>query len=1031
MSAKTHGATSTIVGSVAARVRFSPAGIYLPKAPFRRPERTLESCDHGTSFAGSTRNDDTAKRRIVQEEDEGAEPFFTSSSSSSSSRSTSKLSILDLLGELSPSLERGVRYDRIRLGPPILVRRTDETGPDCTTRTSSRASSGFGGYDAASNTRGSYSGSSSDAPPAIRIAGKPRWRRQLEKLHNYPTEVSSSSGNAEVPGSESDTRFSSTSSASSSSTSSSSWSTGAANVAPPRISQLAEDRVAVTSLRSVQLLPSIRERISRLLQDFGNKRDLQRHGRYIQDIMRSRSSAEIPARLASRFLPEFDDGESPMDRIVKDPAYQAAIRGQEYKDLSSPSLAEEDENKIDNLDEDHVEASTRSDSDDHSHSATKRSKPNKYEDIFADEDENNDEETSTSDDEMDGNKSSGVRPPKTMAYLTRLARAHADDSHHKLYQMFWSPEAALAYLGERYQGAYASNMRILHEVRLRCLGFNPKRVLDYGSGPAPSVAAALRIFDTVEEVVLVEPSAHMVQLGQHILKDYTSGPQFQHYFDARKLQDEEEQDFLETGVDEQELSPEEEEAEVARTLDDEDGFRVASGAGLAGDHEGSIGTRGDESSDADPLAQPSRSSYSNPYSGTSKRRPLRVPPKLQWQSCLYDERTTGVAPERRFDLITLSYVQMDIKGQPSRDMLIRNLWNRLAPGGVLMLVERGTPTGFRFMHHTREMFIEEMGTQHFHFVAPCPHESMCPLAVTGRDWCHFSQRVGRLSPKVYCKGSRAKNMENEKFSFLAIRRGPGPRVRYASEKQCPTAEEKSYFWPRVVFPSIKRGGHVLMDVCSRCTKGCTSISSSSSGTGTDDHSKSAGCGSVSGRSGSTAKDTSATTSSTSAFGSTTSSSSSGNKEVVESSRFERISTSKAKAHLFGFRFSRQCMWGDLWRYPKRVNRAEARAYITDDTRQHLDRLAKKAIQAMGLDADDDCLAAEARKKKSSDETNDDEARAYAKATQTHKNHTKRNDTSPASNSNANHSSSAKKVSTVAGQPSFWREKRNSEYHYGK
>lgn len=91
---------------------------------------------------------------------------------------------------------------------------------------------------------------------------------------------------------------------------------------------------------------------------------------------------------------------------------------------------------------------------------------------------------------------------------------------------------------------------------------------------------------------------------------------------------------------------------------------------------------------------------------------------------MYEEGGFGEeGSQKRFDLITLSYVQMDVRGQPSRDMLIRNLWNRLNyPNGVLVLVERGTPTGFRFMHHTREMFIEEIGTEHFHFVAPCPHE---------------------------------------------------------------------------------------------------------------------------------------------------------------------------------------------------------------------------------------------------------------------------------------------------------------------
>ena len=140
---------------------------------------------------------------------------------------------------------------------------------------------------------------------------------------------------------------------------------------------------------------------------------------------------------------------------------------------------------------------------------------------------------------------------------------------------------------------------------------------------------------------------------------------------------------------------------------------------------------------------------------------------LRWQAALYES-------SERFDLVIASHCQLELRGQPSRDLLVKNLWNRVAPGGVLVLIEPGTPTGFRFMHHTRELFIRDISDEHFHFVAPCPHEGPCPLAFTGRDWCHFSQRIFRLDHKLYTKGSRSKIVEEEKFSFLALRRGPGP-----------------------------------------------------------------------------------------------------------------------------------------------------------------------------------------------------------------------------------------------------------------
>ena len=72
--------------------------------------------------------------------------------------------------------------------------------------------------------------------------------------------------------------------------------------------------------------------------------------------------------------------------------------------------------------------------------------------------------------------------------VSRLARAHLLDRRQVLYQMFWSPEASVAYLAHSYPNNYAVNFRILYEVKKRCPDFSPKTMLDYGAGPAPSVA---------------------------------------------------------------------------------------------------------------------------------------------------------------------------------------------------------------------------------------------------------------------------------------------------------------------------------------------------------------------------------------------------------------------------------------------------------------------------------------------------------------------------------------------------------------
>ena len=245
--------------------------------------------------------------------------------------------------------------------------------------------------------------------------------------------------------------------------------------------------------------------------------------------------------------------------------------------------------------------------------------------------------------------------------------------------------------------------------------------------------------------------------------------------------------------------------------------------------------------------------------------------EIDWRSSLWG--ATG----EQFDLVIASYVLMEIRDTESRDLLVKNLFSRVAPGGVLVILDCGTPTGFRFIHRIREQFI--LGEKSScHIVAPCSHEKACPLAMTGRDWCHFDQGVRRLPHYLYSKGSRKNNIDYEKFSYLVIRKGvESPRQKYTHESLATTSWEKSFFWPRVVMPAIKAGGHTLMDVCS------------------------------------------------------------------PSGRFERLMVSKSKPHQFGFRFSRKIMWGDLWRYPRRLARKEAReSYTPEQIKEHMDKLREAA-----------------------------------------------------------------------------------------
>ena len=119
-------------------------------------------------------------------------------------------------------------------------------------------------------------------------------------------------------------------------------------------------------------------------------------------------------------------------------------------------------------------------------------------------------------------------------------------------------------------------------------------------------------------------------------------------------------------------------------------------------------------------------------------------------------------------------------------------------------------------------------------------------------------------------------VDTEKYSYLVIRKGAGPRQVYKNSMQTEVEWEKSYFWPRVVMAPIKAAGHTLIDVCSR------------------------------------------------------------------PNNFERLVVSRGKSHACGYRPSRKLIWGDLWRYPKRLSWREARDYTPEDTKAHLGRLQRVA-----------------------------------------------------------------------------------------
>eukprot|EP00268_Persea_americana_P041615 TRINITY_DN4154_c0_g1_i5.p1 TRINITY_DN4154_c0_g1~~TRINITY_DN4154_c0_g1_i5.p1 ORF type:complete len:512 (+),score=109.55 TRINITY_DN4154_c0_g1_i5:430-1965(+) len=162
-------------------------------------------------------------------------------------------------------------------------------------------------------------------------------------------------------------------------------------------------------------------------------------------------------------------------------------------------------------------------------------------------------------------------------------------------------------------------------------------------------------------------------------------------------------------------------------------------------------------------------------------------------------------PEREHDLVVASYVLGEIPSLRDRITVVRQLWDLTRD--VLVLVEPGTPHGSSIICQmrshilwmakrkcrksddalskgSREMQISgdnaEASRSGAFVVAPCSHDGTCPLENSGK-YCHFVQRLERTSSqRAYkrSKGEPLRGFEDEKFCFVALRRGERPREQW-------------------------------------------------------------------------------------------------------------------------------------------------------------------------------------------------------------------------------------------------------------
>ncbi|KAJ7553596.1 hypothetical protein O6H91_06G104700 [Diphasiastrum complanatum] len=188
----------------------------------------------------------------------------------------------------------------------------------------------------------------------------------------------------------------------------------------------------------------------------------------------------------------------------------------------------------------------------------------------------------------------------------------------------------------------------------------------------------------------------------------------------------------------------------------------------------------------------------------------KVAPSIRYYKNLQDLQRSLPQDERGHDLVISSYALGELQTMKERISTIRQLW--ALTRDILVLIEPGTPQGSKLIRESRAHILalerkrflrqkvdgdvspdrgegDKKGTavkQHIMLgnafvVAPCPHDGVCPMDKTDQ-WCHFIQRLERTpsqrTTKRLVKTGALRGYEDEKFSFVVLRRGIRPRIQW-------------------------------------------------------------------------------------------------------------------------------------------------------------------------------------------------------------------------------------------------------------
>jgi ribosomal protein RSM22 (predicted rRNA methylase) len=309
------------------------------------------------------------------------------------------------------------------------------------------------------------------------------------------------------------------------------------------------------------------------------------------------------------------------------------------------------------------------------------------------------------------------RSKRRMKMISSAATAPAGNATDR--PVGYGPEQVMANLRYRFGPNYSIVRRVLMEVQSLLGGnpksdsqqgcFRPKRVLDFGSGVGSSSAAALDVFGVprmqidnhfgIEWIHSIDASQSMRDATEGVLESVLEGVPWGH--DANNDNEAKDKEELEDsgrvlneikGVDNEKAS----ERQRKRMLKWEQSWE------LQNDYRTRL-TFGESIVDS--------SSF---YSQLSSQRDDQIQrPDLPWQKQLDEQRkmtqerkAASTSQKGSFDLILCTYTLSELNSVSSTMTAAALLWEKLAPGGVMVFVEPGTPDGFSTLRSVRSMLLE-------------------------------------------------------------------------------------------------------------------------------------------------------------------------------------------------------------------------------------------------------------------------------------------------------------------------------------